>query len=233
MIDLQKFIEDPPVIHGGGTSTVHHISRRTIDVLNDIAKPDLHTIETGIGFSTLVFTLNQCSHISIAPVLQEKQDLIDYFIKYDINYDSTSFMTEKSEFVLPKLIDRKSEIDIVFIDGRHAFPTPFIDFYYLSLILTKGGILFIDDIHIWTGKILYDFLLQDDRWSLIKNIVGRTAIFEKKEVVEHSEWWGQQPFVVSKSKKNLWKSKIRQLGDAVLRGDFHKITRKLNRYLNK
>ncbi len=230
MSDLSSFITDPPIIHGGGTSTVHHISRQTMEVINELSRDGKRTIETGIGFSTLIFTLNKCMHTSVAPVQQEVDFLKKYFDEHAIECSKTRFIVEKSEIALPGMLDEK--IDVAFIDGRHAFPTPFMDYYYLSLMLEKGGYLLVDDIHLWTGKILYDFLLHDDHWTLYKNILNRTAVFKKESLIDHSEWWRQQPYLVKKSKGTLWKSKIRQLGIAIKSGDFRKIGDKIKRTID-
>ncbi|HKI46952.1 MAG TPA: class I SAM-dependent methyltransferase [Balneolales bacterium] len=230
MLDLSAYLDEPPSIHEGGTTTVHHISRQTIDVINELSLNNMRTIETGVGFSTLIFTLNRCDHICIAPIQDEIDLLQRYFDKFYIDSSKTKFIVEKSEFVLPKLIQEK--VDLAFIDGRHAFPTPFLDYYYLSLMLKVNGYLIIDDIHIWTGKILYDFLKHDSHWELYKNILGRTAVFKMTSSVDHSEWWGLQPYLLRKSKGSLWKSKIMQLGIALKSGDFGKITSKVKRTLD-
>jgi hypothetical protein len=48
-------------------------------------------------------------------------------------------------------------LDIVLIDGAHAFPFPFLDWYFTASALKAGGLLVIDDVQIATGTILADF----------------------------------------------------------------------------
>ena len=59
--------------------------------------------------------------------------------------------------MLPQLRDK--DYDFALIDGRHAFPTPFIDWYYIADALKIGGLVLIDDLHIWTCDLLKQYLL--------------------------------------------------------------------------
>ena len=52
---------------------------------------------------------------------------------------------DKSYIVLPKLLEKKNEYDLIFIDGWHTFDYTLLDFFYANLLLKKGGIIVIDD----------------------------------------------------------------------------------------
>ena len=52
---------------------------------------------------------------------------------------------DKSYIVLPKLLEKKNEYDLIFIDGWHTFDYTLLDFFYANLLLRKGGIIVIDD----------------------------------------------------------------------------------------
>lgn len=225
MTNLTPYIENPPVIHAGGTSTVHHISPHTIEYFNAITKPGLVTIETGVGFSTLIFVLNGCDHRSIAPVQQEFDDLLTYFKRNGIDTSTFRPVVRRSEEVLVELKDDK--VDIAFIDGRHAFPSPFVDYYYFALMVKKGGLLVVDDVHIWTGKILWDFLDNDPHWALVKNLDNRTVVYSKVSDIDHKEWWGQQPYTVKMSRSLIRNSHIRQAFYLLLTGRWALLIQKL------
>ncbi len=46
-----------------------------------------------------------------------------------------------SEMALPKLLADGLKIDAAYIDGNHDFDHVFIDFFYLDLMLTPGGVI--------------------------------------------------------------------------------------------
>jgi len=52
---------------------------------------------------------------------------------------------DKSYIILPKLLEKKNEYDLIFIDGWHTFDYTLLDFFYANLLLRKGGIIVIDD----------------------------------------------------------------------------------------
>jgi predicted O-methyltransferase YrrM len=50
-----------------------------------------------------------------------------------------------SGLVLPDLVRRKAQFDLIYIDGSHLFEDVFIDFFYSVQLLSTGGIVLFDD----------------------------------------------------------------------------------------
>jgi hypothetical protein len=50
-----------------------------------------------------------------------------------------------SSLVLPELMRRNAQFDLIYIDGSHLFEDVFLDFYYSSRLLKQGGIMLFDD----------------------------------------------------------------------------------------
>jgi len=48
---------------------------------------------------------------------------------------------EKSEIVLPRLLDEARSFDLAFVDGNHRFDGVFVDLFYLGRLVRKGGIV--------------------------------------------------------------------------------------------
>lgn len=94
------------------------------------------TLETGAGISTLVFALKMSKHIVITPNKAEVLAIRGYAKKRKINLSNTTFVIEKSDKFLPEC--KISGLDLVLIDGKHAFPWPIIDWFYTSDKLKKG-----------------------------------------------------------------------------------------------
>ena len=51
-----------------------------------------------------------------------------------------------------------TDLDLIIVDGNHAFPAPMIDWFYMTRHLRTGGVLVVDDVELWTGPVLADFL---------------------------------------------------------------------------
>jgi len=96
---------------------------------------------------------------------------------------------------------------VVLIDGGHAFPIPFIDWFYTNRWLKKDGILIIDDIGLRTVNVLYTFLIKQPEWKITK-IIRKTAFFQKtsqRDLDDSWDYWQSQPF------NNSWKIQLARI----------------------
>jgi predicted O-methyltransferase YrrM len=59
------------------------------------------------------------------------------------------------------------DLDLVLVNGGHAFPVPFLDWYYGAEKLKVGGLMVVDNTHLPTGTRLADFMGVDPRWDPI------------------------------------------------------------------
>ena len=83
----------------------------------------------------------------------------------------------------------------VLIDGVHAFPVPFIDWYYTANRLAVGGAMIVDDTHLRPCAMLRDFLASEvARWERLADF-DRTTIFRRitAEPVAEGVSWTDQP----------------------------------------
>lgn len=173
------------------------LRRALAQYIYDATDETSKTLETGAGLSTVIFALKGTQHTCITPDKNAVVKMLAYCKQKNISVEKINFQMQRSEDVLPHL--PLKDLDLVFIDGRHAFPTPFIDWYYASSGLKNGGTLIIDDTNIWTGKILEEFLCLEAEWQLVKSIPHSAAIFIKKTEGGHKKEFHQQPFVMLKS----------------------------------
>lgn len=195
-------LADRPKFHaqfGNGNEIIvqaanHALSRDVLDwIANNIA-PGSKTIETGCGYSTVIFCLLGAEHIVVSPFKEEHDAIKRWCSEHGISTEATQFIAKPSQEVIPFLEHRK--LDLVLIDGDHAFPAPFIDWYYTADQLKEGGHVIVDDIQISTGAILNEFLRSErGRWRL-ETELGQSAIFTKlvPTSVVQVEWFGLQPF---------------------------------------
>lgn len=191
---FKDIIESPPKIHGGGTIT-WGLGEDVLNFMFKYLNSGLKTLETGCGTSTLVFAVKKTTHFAITPSTDEVERIKQYCREKDIPVEGISFRIGRSEDTLPSLEDK--DFDLVLIDGCHAFPVPFLDWYYASAKLKVNGLVIVDDTQLWPCRILCEFLMREPEWVLQLKF-SRSMIFRKLRHVSAKEWT-DQPFVVEQS----------------------------------
>jgi len=171
------------------------IGEDVLRYLDRVLEPGWTTVETGSGMSTLVFVVNGCRHFAISPAAREFDVIHAFCREHGIDAAGFTPIVERSERVLPEL--RVEDVDLFLIDGRHAFPSPYVDFYYGAELLRTGGLMVVDDTHLLTGAVLRDFLAEDTHWRTVE-LFDKTAVFEKLDDRIHVGEWNTQPYILSR-----------------------------------
>jgi len=153
--------------------------------------PASRTLETGSGYTTVVLCSLNCNHTAIAPDQEEFDAIRRYCESKGIGTDTLETHAAPSQRVLPALVDGPP-LDFVLIDGDHAFPGPFIDWFYTADRLKQGGLLLVDDTQLRTGHILREFLRGESEWQHVQDL-GKTAVFRRLTSEPLTgKWHGQQ-----------------------------------------
>jgi hypothetical protein len=189
---LQDVLTDLPKIHEGG-----RLANDALHFIDSHIDGTSTTLETCAGVSTILFALKHAAHTCVTPDPAQIDRIHAYCERHDIGLDSVRFELGRSEDVLPRLTMQR--LDLVLIDGRHGFPTPFIDWYYTSNALRIGGLLVIDDVQLWTGNLLKQFLEAEPEWRLEKDFFPRALVFRKLAEGSHSKSWTEQPLLVRRT----------------------------------
>ncbi len=198
---------DIPKFHWGGNHTFH-IALAVAKFLERSLSPGMRTLETGAGLSTILFAMKRCQHICVTPSEDEVARIHEYLKSNGIPSEQLTFVVGKSQDILPTL--KLEALDVVLVDGQHAFPVPFIDWYFTQRWLRVGGTLVVDDTQLWTGRVLRDFLLEESEWELLQDFFGRAACFRKVKETADPRWWGMQSYVVRKSRFGQYAERIRR-----------------------
>ncbi len=202
--------------------------------LAEYAKPHWKTLETGCGLTTVLFSALGTRHFCVVPSLDEVERLKVFCKTKGIATANVHFIIGRSEYALPQL--DVCDFDVCVIDGRHSFPTPFIDFYYIAERLKTGGILAVDDTCLWTGRVLSEFLQTEPEWCLTKRF-RNTIVFEKLREGTQDKVWYEQPFMTSRSWRTIKLLRCRQMSDTLLHlvraRDFKTLRQKLTRRIFK
>ena len=195
---FKELIKISPKFHTEkGRAISYGLSNECLLSLFKVMKSGLRTVETGAGMSTVVFALKGTDHVCVTPDKDQIDKIKEFCAGFKISLDKVKFVNEKSEDYLPTL---KNEIDFALIDGRHAFPTPYIDWYYMSRLLIVNGLVMIDDTQIKAIKILKKFLEKEKEWKLVRDMFPRCCVFKKLKDGSEDKGWVEQPF----NSKRLW-----------------------------
>ena len=225
---VDDLVSNPPRLHIGpdGTPAGYAVSAGVLRYLDTVLESGQCTLETGAGVSTILFAMKGTRHTSIAPAAPLFERIRACLAESGLPGDGITLVNERSEAYLPSL--ECEPLDLVLIDGRHAFPSPFIDWYYTEPHLKVGGLLLVDDTPIWTGRVLRDFLREAPEWESVTDIEGRTAVFRKLADGGHQKFWPDQPFVVRRS-NSTW-PRVQAVASALLHGRLGELRDMAHRY---
>jgi len=193
---VRELIADPPLVHEWMSEQglmTHGLLPEALAFIERAVQPGQRTLETGSGLSTITFALRGAEHTCVTPDASEADRIRAYCADRGIDASRLTFHHEMSERVLPGL--ELGSLDVVLIDGSHSFPQVFIDWFYTQRALKVGGTLIVDDVHIWTGRVLRDFLRAEPEWKLVERWAGRTVAFHKVAEYDDGKDWSAQPYV--------------------------------------
>lgn len=218
-MDLAALLRDAPAFHTdeGWNPVSLQASDEVLRLLDRTVRPGMRTLETGAGMSTIVFAARGAEHTCVTPAGGEVERIRAWCGGHGVDLARTTFHTERSETVLPRL--EPTPLDVVLVDGGHGFPTPFIDWFYVAERLRIGGTLVVDDVHLWTGAVLRDFLAAEPAWTLRDEFAERAAVFEKVADVPALPEWTHQPYVVRRSRVAGTPGRVVRRALGVLRRD--------------
>jgi Methyltransferase domain len=194
---LAQILEASRSIHHSGSMSpaaliglVKHLEARKVR----------HSVETGAGASTLVFShLSECH---TAFTLDSDESMSRVLRNPLFAGQSTTFVEGPTQKTLP-VHAFQWPLQAVLIDGPHAYPFPDLEYFYLYPHIEKNGLLVIDDIHIPTIQSLFRFVAQDDMFRLVE-VCGKTAFLHRTGAPTFDPWgdgWWLQRF----NKRTLWR----------------------------
>lgn len=188
MFNLEALLNKKLILENG---TNWSIGPETKKFLFHNVNDQVHSIETGIGYSTFIFAAQSAQHTVCFPNADVEKSIREYLSNTEITLDNVKFVVGKSQYTLPSI---KDTFNFALIDGDHMFPSPMIDFYYINNLLEIKGLLIIDDLQIPSVRLLYDFLIVSRKWYLIQILDGeRTCVFRKLDFDPY-EWFGLQEY---------------------------------------
>lgn len=187
---MEEIFEIAAGLHTAGTfsprvlaAIVRHASQQPIH----------HSAETGSGASTLLFSHLSQNHTVFA-LDNNSGSVANVRRSRWLRPDVVTFVEGPTQQTLPRY--RFTEkLQLVLIDGPHAYPFPDIEYYFLYPHLDTGALLILDDIHIRSVNNLFQFLSRDAMFKLIE-VVDTTAFFRRTNAPTFDPladgWWDQR-----------------------------------------
>jgi predicted O-methyltransferase YrrM len=180
---------DPPLLHGRGECW--GLEWRALAWLEQTVTPEMATLETGTGTSTLVFAAAETRHEAITPSADEADRVRAECERHSIRADHVRFHIGPSHEVLPAWDSH--ELDLALIDGAHGFPYPMLDWWHIAPHLRVAGLLVIDDAYMPAVRVLLDHLRSDPAWEIAAVPGYRTAVVRKRSnALPTFDWCGRR-----------------------------------------
>jgi predicted O-methyltransferase YrrM len=188
---LSALLAERPQFHFVGKVPVAwSIGPRTLAWMLDYLPQARATLETGCGFSTVLFAAAETEHTVVTPASAEVERVRDFCARHGISSDGVRELIGDSTVALSTV--SLPELDLVLIDGAHAFPVPCIDWYFTQSALRPGGHLVVDDFRMPSVAPLVRFLRAERPTWQETAVTGNSVIFEKLGHDDFSrDWEGQ------------------------------------------
>jgi hypothetical protein len=175
------------------SGTVDDAVLRAIEEL--VPEPLSWTMETGCGKSTILLS-NLSLHHQVFTVEDGSGDegSLAYFRSCPITrLERTHVVLGPTQQTLPTF-RFEQPIDLALLDGPHGYPFPELEYYFIYPHLRPGALLVLDDIQIPTIHHLYEFLSEDEMFTVV-GVVGTCAIFRRTHARTFNPigdaWWRQ------------------------------------------
>ena len=171
--------------------------------------PFRSSVETGCGGSTIV--LSHASHRHIAFAIEGRDRTIaNLHEQSDLRTENVIFVEGETKDTVPGY-QLEGEVDLVLLDGPHAYPLPQIEFAYLFPRIRLGGWLVVDDIQIPSVYELFHFLEKESS-VVLEEVAVRTAFFRRVSAAEHGpDGWALQGMNRHTILRYSWRDRFRRL----------------------
>jgi len=155
--------------------------------------------------------LSHASNRHIAFALQgENQTINQLRGQADLRSDNVMFVEGKTIHTLPGYAFEE-ELDLVLLDGPHAYPMPQVEFAYLFPRIKVGGWLVLDDIQIPSVHELFHFLQQESS-VVLEEVAVRTAFFRRVTAADPGpDGWPLQGMNRRPILRYSWREQLRRV----------------------
>lgn len=159
-------------------------------------------VETGAGLTTLAFLAALPARqvtVSVDPDGGLERRIREWCAANDFPTDRLEYINGLSEKHLPAVGLSGLQADVCMMDGGHGWPTVMVDFCYLNMCLKRGGLLVMDDVHLYSVAQMLQLLKHQPGWSIVHWPGPKTVILRKLTDEPMLPDFGGQPFIMNNS----------------------------------
>ena len=180
----------PPGIHGSGDE-YWGLAWPALEWLEEELRPEMATLETGSGASTIVFAARGTGHVAVTPDPDEETRVREACERLGVSSERVSFEVGFSHDVLPRLPERT--LDLVLLDGAHGFPYPVLDWWHVAPRLAVGGRILLDDAYMPPVTAVVDYARSSEAWEVERSVGYRTVVIRKvDDELPPFDWAGER-----------------------------------------
>lgn len=165
----------------------------------DRVTPDMVTIETGAGYTSVVFAALAKHHYCCTYPPREEQKIREYLEQIGVPQSKVTFMLGSTDATLPAL-SPEVRVDFGYIDGCHGYPYPALDWHYIDKHLVVDGIVGMDNVELRPVREHCEFLEENGSYRLIDKVTEGYFVHFYRKVADEGREWIQQTY--SKAKKD-------------------------------
>jgi hypothetical protein len=166
-----------------------------------------YSAETGCGGSTIVLSHASERHIAFA-IEGEDRTITELRQQGDLRAANVIFVEGETRDTLARY-PFEGELDLVLLDGPHAYPLPQVEFAFLYPWIRTGGWLVLDDIQIPSVHELFRFL-QKESSVVLEEVAVRTAFFRRVSATGYGpDGWALQGMNRRTILRYSWRDRLR------------------------
>ena len=166
----------PREVDGAGGAS-YAIGREVLKFLAELPSSPGTSVETGCGYSTVVLANVFATHISVNPDLASNR-LVREFVESHCGASGLRHVETSSDHGLPGLVTEGCRVDLALIDGNHSHPFPLLDFHYMDQMLSRDGLLLVDNTEIHAVQELTQYLEFEGAYRF-ERLIGNCAVYRK------------------------------------------------------
>jgi hypothetical protein len=180
----------PPGLHGAGDE-YWGLAWAALEWLERNVEPDMATLETGAGSSTIVMAAQGAAHVAVTPEAAEEERIRAACGELGVDDSRVRFLIGSSHEVLPGW--NGGPLDLALIDGAHGFPYPILDWWHLAPHVRVGGRILVDDAYMPAVGALVDALRASRSWAFEEAVGHRTVVVRKvADELPDFDWRGER-----------------------------------------
>ena len=171
--------------------------------------PFQFSAETGCGGSTILFSHLSAHHTAFA--IEGPDGTITALSQHsDFRADHVVFVEGETKRTVA-VHSFEGPLDLVLLDGPHAYPLPQLEFAYLFPHIRPGGWLVLDDIQIPSVHELVHYLCLEPS-MVLEEVAVRTAFFRKVRESDFGlDGWQNQGMNRRSILRYSWRDRLRRL----------------------